>query len=437
MTQEASSCFREEAAEKWFSAQNFEAPVSSNIGAANLPFQRWFRFKEAYSPAFVTNAVAACDYPVRHLLDPFGGSGTTALSARMQGLDSTSIEVNPFMADLIRVKVTPISPATFASSCRRLIDVTRVGEADYQPIEGAPATLVEPGVKGRYVYAREIYGALRALNRQFEILSEPEARLARVLLGSILVDCSNVRINGKGRRYRKNWEARQITRVDVFERFEAAVTQAVEDLTGFFDNYSCSQHRVYTDDARVRLKKVQSADLVVFSPPYPNSFDYTDVYNLELWMLGYFQSREDNKNLRAQTLRSHVQIKWPEVETLQLTPKLVAVKEALNDRRDDLWNHNIPEMVIGYFADLQKVLISLNRIVPVGGNVVAAVGDSQYGGVRIDVAGILAEIGLRCGYDIGTVAEIRSRRASAQHGGGLDLSETAVWLKRREGRATK
>ena len=122
---------------------------------------------------------------------------------------------------------------------------------------------MEPGVKGRYVYARETYGALRALSRRIALLPEAEARLARVLLGSILVDCSNVTINGKGRRYRKNWAARRITRVDVFERFEAAVTRAVEDLIGF-NSYLHSQHRVYTDDARVRLRRIASADLAIF-----------------------------------------------------------------------------------------------------------------------------------------------------------------------------
>ncbi len=431
MTEGALSRLREEIVKKWLSAQNSEAPLSSNVGAGDLPFQRWFRFKEAYSPAFVTESIAACEYPVRHLLDPFGGSGTTALTARMQGLDSTSIEVNPFMADLIRAKVTVVSAASFVDSCRRLIDRTNICKSDYRPVNGAPATLVEPGVKGRYVFAREAFGALRALNRRISILNEAEARLARVLLASVLVDCSNVTINGKGRRYRQNWENRHVSKQDVFERFEASITRAVEDLIAF-NIYTDSKHYVYTDDARSRLKKIASADLAIFSPPYPNSFDYTDVYNLELWMLGYLQSRGDNRNLRDRTLRSHVQIKWPAAESVTTTPMLRAVKAALDERRKDLWNRNIPEMVVGYFADLRSVLLSLNRVVRPGGNVVAAVGDSQYCGVKIDVARILAEIAPQCGYDVESAGEIRSMRVSAQHGGGFDLSETALRLRRRK-----
>ena len=436
MTRRALARVRQETAQRWLSAQDVEAPVSSNIGAGDLPFQRWFRFKEAYSPAFVTENIAACDYPVRHLLDPFGGSGTTALTARMQGLDSTSIEVNPFMADLIRAKVTPISASSFTMSCRRLIDRTKIAKADYHPIKGAPATLVEPGVKGRYIYAREVYGAIRALNRRIGTLDEAEARLARVLLASILVDCSNIRINGKGRRYRQNWQVRRVTKLDVFDRFEAAISRSIEDMTKF-NSYSHSKHQIYTDDARSRLKKIKSADLVIFSPPYPNSFDYTDVYNLELWMLGYLRSGDDNRSLRARTLRSHVQIKWPEAESVATTPTLRAVKMALDERREGLWNRNIPEMVVGYFTDLQDVLLSLNRIVRPGGRVVAAVGDSQYGGVKIDVADVLSEIAIQCGYDVEATGEIRSMRASAQHGGGFDLSETSLRLRRREVAAIK
>ena len=63
-------------------------------------------------------------------------------------------------------------------------------------------------------------------------------------------------------------------------------------------------------DTRKRMADLDGPfDLILFSPPYPNSFDYTDIYNLELWVLGYLASAEDNLTLRRATLRSHVQIK--------------------------------------------------------------------------------------------------------------------------------
>jgi hypothetical protein len=93
----------------WFAQYAEVGPTSSNQGAANLPFQRWFRFKEAFSPKFVADTLTSLPYRVERCLDPFGGSGTTAVTCRMLGISSVSVEVNPFLADLIEAKLCPIS----------------------------------------------------------------------------------------------------------------------------------------------------------------------------------------------------------------------------------------------------------------------------------------------------------------------------------------
>ena len=72
-------------------------------------------------------------------------------------------------------------------------------------------------------------------------------------------------------------------------------------------------------------------DLVVFSPPYPNSFDYTDIYNVELWALGYLGSSADNRKLRGETLRSHVQIRRAYESANGHSPKLVQTLKGMGD----------------------------------------------------------------------------------------------------------
>ncbi|MDP0920002.1 hypothetical protein Q6272_33745, partial [Klebsiella pneumoniae] len=62
-----------------------------------------------------------------------------------------------------------------------------------------------------------------------------------------------------------------------------------------FERRPRSRVTVINGDSRTALQQVdQQADLIVFSPPYPNSFDYTDIYNVELWVLGYIGSSADN-----------------------------------------------------------------------------------------------------------------------------------------------
>ena len=75
--------------------------IGSNAGSRPLPFQRWRRFKEAFAPEIVERALCETSGVVRHIADPFGGSGTTAIAAQFLGIKPTTIEVNPFLADLI------------------------------------------------------------------------------------------------------------------------------------------------------------------------------------------------------------------------------------------------------------------------------------------------------------------------------------------------
>src|SRR5690625_4675691 len=68
------------------------------------PFHRWYPFVEGYSADLVERALTEQATPGT-VLDPFGGSGTTALAAAMLGRDSVFAEVNPYLAWVADVKI--------------------------------------------------------------------------------------------------------------------------------------------------------------------------------------------------------------------------------------------------------------------------------------------------------------------------------------------
>jgi len=172
--------------------------------------------------------------------------------------------------------------------------------------------------------------------------------------------------------------------------------------------------------------------MAIFSPPYPNSFDYTDVYNVELWMLGYLNSKGDNRQLRQATLRSHVQTKWnADTESPLKSDRVDQIVKQLKKNRDQLWDQNIPAMVRMYFEDLFVIFCHLQRILPIGHHAIVAIGDSQYAGVLIDVSDVLPEVASQAGFAVSSIGEIRSMRASSQHGGKFDLSEHCIVFERR------
>ncbi len=251
------------------------------------------------------------------------------------GINSIGTEVNPFLADLISAKLKYVSPEIFLRGYKNIIDNLEIIPEDFLLTPGMPLSFTEPGIKGRFIFYKNTYATIRALLRSSKLMSNDEARLFKVLLGSVLIENSNAIVNGKGRRYRRNWESRVKTGHDVIRSLNKAVYNALEDIQ-LFRTENNSTHTILNGDTRKLLKDIKKADVIIFSPPYPNSFDYTDVYNIELWMLDYLKNDIDNKKLRNQTFRSHVQAKWNFDADMELNSKtLITVFDNLNKLRKD------------------------------------------------------------------------------------------------------
>ena len=414
--------------EDWVGTRQL-AGLGTNAGANALAFQGWRHFKEAFAPELVARAVRESDRRVERCLDPFGGSGTAALACQFLGVDPITVEVNPYLADLIEAKLSSYDPETLARDAGRVVDQARRSKVDpSRRLEAGPPTLVEPGQKERWVYDRAVAANILALLDAMEELPSPtNRRLFKAILGGQLVDLSNVCVNGKGRRYRGGWRGRHVPPERVYAAFVDALASAVQDIA-LHRHRASLRYDVRRGDARTLVHEVPTVDLVVFSPPYPNSFDYTDVYNLELWMLGYLREREDNSKLRQSTLTSHVQLRRVYAAPPAGSPLLDGVIDRLLGRRNDLWHPDIPAMVGGYFADLSALLAALRSKLNPGGRIYMVVGDSQYAGVLIPVAGILSELATTLGYDLLETEACRSMRASAQQGGAAVLPETLLVL---------
>ena len=411
----------------------FLPSVGTNSGATLLPFQGWRNFKEAFAPEIVERALTETDGPVQHIVDPFGGSGTTALAAQFLGVRPTTIEVNPFLADLIEAKLGAIdldlAEEAFARVCRRAKRGPRSGHPAFP---GAPHTFVEPGQGGRYIFSRPVAQRILAYRNAIDRVSDPACqRLFRVILAASLIPVSNVTVSGKGRRYRRGWRRRERDPEMLDRLFQNGTTQALDEL-GRFARRLCRNYTLLRGDARVLAQTVGPHDLVVFSPPYPNSFDYTDVYNVELWTMGYLRNSADNRTLRHATIRSHVQLLRDFADALPSSPTLRATVNALREVRGELWNRHIPEMIGGYAADLRTVLNALHRGLRNRGRVYMVMGDSQYAGVTIPTAKIVVELALSLGYRLISSEPSRSIRSSPQQGGRSELTETLVTLEKAE-----
>ena len=173
--------------------------------------------------------------------------------------------------------------------------------------------------------------------------------------------------------------------------------------------------RISCGDSRRLLTRCddECADLIVTSPPYLNSLDYSDVYRPELFLGGFVLTNKDVRQIRLQTIRSHVQVKWGGPTNIK-NQKVRSVVEDLLDFGDSLWNPRLPNMIEAYFHDLKNVLEQVFRLLKRGAEAWLIVSTSAYKALQIPVDLILADIGCEAGLTLKGVYVLRNLRSSSQ-----------------------
>ena len=163
--------------------------------------------------------------------------------------------------------------------------------------------------------------------------------------------------NGKCLSYKKNWGDRVIARNDVHNLFLGKIDTVIADDVRILTKQNTNIHNseiCYLGDVRKNIDKVpdNSLDLIITSPPYLNSRDYTDIYMLELKVLQLVSSHEELQALRKSTIRSHVQVKYFDIKPIDN----LRLKQCLADMKNSdtkSWNSDILNMICGYFEDMQ------------------------------------------------------------------------------------
>lgn len=380
------------------------------------PVHKWYRFKEGYSRDLVHLLLGSVGRQAKACLDPFGGSGTTALACQEVGLKCHSFEVNPFLYSIARTKLeTSYTISEFDRSVAQIKDdLSRYGTAEY----GIPimSTITERPQTDKWLFAPMVLQAILALRYCISKTPSIYNALMLTILASILPDIGNTIKDGKCVRYKKDWQQNRNTRNSVYEDFFERCQSFREDI-----NYLVA-HNKFSNRDYCRLGSSldelshlpeNAVDLVITSPPYLNSFDYTDVYMPELWALGFVNSYEDVRNIRTKTLRSHVQVKWLD-DSQPLNGKIKPIVDQILEGNEQIWNSNIPNMITGYFSDMSNVLRELRRIISPGGKLCIIVGTSSYYNVTIPTDLLLAEIAISLGFKFDELRIIRELKRSTQ-----------------------
>ena len=383
------------------------------------PFHRWYPFVEGYSKEFIQSIVKEMDRNNLVCLEPFSGSGTTALELQNCGIACFAFEVNPLMYLIARVK---LENGYELERFEYWYDyIVKERSKKIVELETEFNTLYQGEGKKKWNYNTDIGIAVEKLRQVIESISEVIYKeLFKVALAAILLDVSNLYRNGKCLSYKKKWEDRKIVEKDVFDKFDEKVLKELKcDIENSITRTKINnKERLYNQDSRIGIANEvddNSIDLVITSPPYLNSRDYTDTYMLELKTLGFTKTSEEIKELREKTLRSHVQIKWNDTSNVNnelLENTLVELEEA--SKEIEKWNDSIIDRVRLYFVDMQNIFRVLYGKMKIHGRIYFNVSNSAYFNVLINTLEICASIAEQEGFKVLEIRDARKLKTSPQ-----------------------
>ena len=385
------------------------------------PIHRWYPFVEGYSKDFITSIINEMSDRPEVCLEPFSGSGTTALELQKMGIICHSFEVNPFMHLLSSVKLE-------SSYCKaEILEYLNIIKEQRNLVEHQlPATmfttLYESNARKKFNYYSETGIAINKIIKAIELINNTKYRdLFTVAIASILLDVSNLYRNGKCLSYKPNWKKSKTSEQDVFNLFDNKIIECIiPDIDTIKDNQNTVENINYlhNEDSREGINKKienESVDIVITSPPYLNSRDYTDSYMLELKTLGMTPTKESIFSLRKNTIRSHVQINWDD-NSKENDPILINTLSKLNDATMDLelWNNSIPDMINLYFVDIRTIFKNLYSKLKSNGHIYFNVSNSAYFGVLIDTLQICSSIAKNEGFEVEEIRKARVLKSSPQ-----------------------
>jgi hypothetical protein len=386
--------------------------VSNAVGTDILPRHRWYFVKEGFSPKLVEQAIQTDGVQRGEiLLDPFSGSGTVPLTGALAGLHTHAFEVNPFLHFLSSAKLRKVSGPAFKAASASVLRA--LDKPEPSSLEGF-STFTKGNRWNRWLFPLPVLRSFESGKRIAKKADVNQRALLKLALIGAVMDCCNASRDGKCLRYSEDWSKNEAVTAKLREQFKKRIENIADDLDGTPLTNACST--IIQGDARQLVGAMKEKfRLCVTSPPYLNSFDYSDVYRPELFLGGFVRSTKALMNIRLKTVRSHVQARWEKPERNDFGTLYDKCVTKINERVNDLWDRRLPVMVQAYFEDMETVLRNLRARATTNASVWLVVATSAYAGVEVPVDLILAEIAQRTGWYLREVGVLRYLRSSSQH----------------------
>lgn len=412
---------------------------------------RWMKYKEGFSADLVNKLLDEMDVPVGGtVLDPFMGSGTTALVCKMRNINSIGFDILP-MAN-IAIKAKSAVMTYDINELKRIyqdfssLEIPSSYNKKFNYIPITDGAFPEESERQLMYYTNWInksnYSGVAKNLIVLCILNSLEVSSYTRKDGQYLAwDFRSKKIINANMRRAVNGQ-KLINRLNkgIIPSLRASVQCELQHV---IEDIILIQNEKTFSNASISFKEGSSLtelptlpsnilDGVITSPPYCNRYDYTRTYALEMNYLGL--SSSEISKLRQELISCTVENKSKMdflrdyyagigkiddynriIGLIHGNKALSEVKYALEKRNEngEINNKGVLRMVEGYFADLTFLYAEVFRLMKPG-SLIAVVNDNvRYAGEVIPVDFMSSEIAESIGYEIVKIYTLRQLKGNS------------------------
>lgn len=391
------------------------------------------------------------------ILDPFGGSGTTALEGTLNGYKVYSCDMNPLAVKIQKAKidVLELNPTILLDALKSFL--FSMGSFN----NSQTYTFLFEVLPQSAHQELESWFPQRVLNKLSFILEKihkiPDGRISnllKVVLSNIIREVSQQ--DPSDLRIRRRSE--QLVDAPVIELFTNQLQTQLRKLECFLNSIeNCpfifqkptiweGDSRDFNSFSKLGLKE-GSIDAIVTSPPYATALPYIDTNRLSLLVLmgltsslrspieeelvGTREIKKTNKN----TIESRITNgDFSNIISPYAKDIIEVIHELNNTNNVGFRRKNMASLLYKYFSDMTYVLSNLNRLLKPNGSVFLVIGNNVTSSgetkINIETTRMLVETGEYLGWSLQEEIPITVTSENLKHISNTIKQNSILWFKK-------
>ena len=320
----------------------------------------------------------------QNVLDPFMGSGTTAVEAILAGDHPFGTEMDPFARKVASVSVdifTKEELVELEENFQKIAD----NWASFEPEEIPDLTGIE-----RWFNDGDLQSLLRLKACIFKMSDMKFLSFMLIVLADCIKPVSRMERQSTKPYISSKFPKKTKSVKDSFCYSFKVHFDAIKEMSSF-TNYEKNSGIVWLgNDATNFSCKRNSIDIAITSPPYINAFDYTQCIKVESSLCGFLTNKDVTKLKQIQVGQSSRRFQQADnvvFETFKpYYDKLVAIDKLSADT------------CLGFFSDIFKNLCCVHEALKDNGEYHVIIGDSYIKKTPIPSHDIIASLAGKIGY---------------------------------------